>query len=88
MGQRDSLNRALGNVLRRERNDLGLTQEGLAERAELHRTYVSQLERGLKSPSLAKLADLADALCVPLAEFMARVMAERALLTASSEQTT
>jgi len=88
MGQRDALNRALGTVLRRERTGLGLSQEELAERAELHRTYISQLERGLKSPSLARLADLADALCVPLAEFVAQVMAERTRLTASSERST
>ncbi len=88
MAQQDALNRALGNVLRRERNGLGLSQEELAERAEMHRTYVSQLERGLKSPSLARLADLADALRVPLAEFVARVMAERTLLSGSSDQST
>lgn len=76
MGQREGLNRALGNVLRRERMARGLSQEELADRATLHRTYISQLERGLKSPSLAKLADLAAALRVPLPELVARVMDE------------
>jgi transcriptional regulator with XRE-family HTH domain len=39
-----------------------MSQEELADRAAIHRTYVSQLERGLKSPTVAILLDLAKAL--------------------------
>jgi len=39
-----------------------LWQEQLADSSELHRTYISQLERGLKAPSLAAIEWLASAL--------------------------
>jgi transcriptional regulator with XRE-family HTH domain len=39
-----------------------MSQEELADRATIHRTYVSQLERGLKSPTLAIMFKLAKAL--------------------------
>ena len=60
-----SFHRAFGQVIRRYRHAQGLTQEGLADRAGLHRTYVSQIERGLKSASLATLLCLSSALQVP-----------------------
>jgi transcriptional regulator with XRE-family HTH domain len=41
---------------------LGLSQEELAFRSEVHRTYISELERGLKNPSLTTLDKLASAL--------------------------
>lgn len=41
---------------------MGVSQEELADRAELHRTYVSALERALKSPSLGAIEALAGAL--------------------------
>jgi transcriptional regulator with XRE-family HTH domain len=39
-----------------------MSQEKLAELADLHRTYISQIERGLKSPSLKALVAIADSL--------------------------
>ena len=51
-----------GEELRARRLSIGLSQEALAERAELHRNYVSLLERGLRSPSLGVLFQLAGAL--------------------------
>ncbi len=41
---------------------MGLSQEELGFRAEVHRTYISQLERGLKSPTLSVMLKLAHAL--------------------------
>jgi transcriptional regulator with XRE-family HTH domain len=49
-------------ALRRLRAEAGLSQEELAHRSHLHRTYVSQLERGLKSPSLGAIEELAEVL--------------------------
>ena len=45
----NGVNLALGNAIARLRESVGISQEELAERAGIHRTYVSQLERGLKS---------------------------------------
>ena len=53
-----------GLVLRERRLAAGLSQEVLADNSELHRTYVSQLERGLKAPSLAAIEAVANALHV------------------------
>jgi len=46
------LNEQLGSVLRAARLEAQLSQEELAFRAGLHRTYVSLIERGIKSPTL------------------------------------
>ncbi len=60
-------------VLREVRTEKGLSQEALADRAGLHRTYISQIERGLKSPSLKSLAQIANALGVPLSGLLRRM---------------
>lgn len=53
-----------GEVISELRRSAGLSQEALADKAFVHRTYISQLERGLKSPTLAVLIKLASALGV------------------------
>jgi transcriptional regulator with XRE-family HTH domain len=55
---------AFGAALRSLREERSLSQEALAERAGIHRTYVSLLERGLKAPTLIVLIDIAVALDV------------------------
>ena len=55
------LNR-IGDRIRKARLALGLTQEALAEKAELHVSYVGQLERGLRAPSLKVLTQVSAAL--------------------------
>jgi transcriptional regulator with XRE-family HTH domain len=57
-----STERRLGTVIKRRREAAGLSQEVFAELAQLHRTYVSQLERGIKSPSVRVLMKMASAL--------------------------
>jgi transcriptional regulator with XRE-family HTH domain len=57
-----SLQKAFGDAVRARRQELDLSQEELGFEAELHRTYISQLERGLKSPSLATIEQLAAVL--------------------------
>ena len=54
--------RAFGSLLRTARNGAGLSQEELAERANIDRTYPSLLERGLRTPSLLQLLNIGDAL--------------------------
>jgi len=51
-----------GQKLRKLRLERGLTQEGLADLADMHFTYVGQIERGLRNPSLINLFRLAKAL--------------------------
>jgi transcriptional regulator with XRE-family HTH domain len=55
-------NEALGEVIRKLRKELGLSQEALAERADMHWTYVSMVERCRCNPSVGSLFRLADAL--------------------------
>jgi transcriptional regulator with XRE-family HTH domain len=53
---------AVGLAVRRARYQRGCSQEELAELADLDRTYISGLERGLRNPALSTLRRLADAL--------------------------
>lgn len=62
MRSHPSLSQAFGRVLAEQRKLKGLSQERLASKSGLHRTYISQLERGLKSPSLNTLEALASVL--------------------------
>lgn len=59
---------ALGAAVRQFRQERGWTQEELAEAAGLHMTYVSDLERGSRSPGLAIQKRLADTLGVKVWE--------------------
>jgi CheY-like chemotaxis protein len=52
----------LGNAIKEQRNALGISQEELAARAGLHRTYVSEVERGERNPSITSIEKLAQAL--------------------------
>lgn len=52
----------LGIAIKTERSVRGISQEELAERAGLHRTYVCDLERGTRNPSIASIEKLAQAL--------------------------
>src|SRR5256714_6087587 len=52
----------LGNAIKQHRSVLGISQEELAARAGLHRTYVSEVERGERNPSIASVEKLARAL--------------------------
>jgi len=63
----------VGDELKRAREAAGLSQEDLAFKARIHRTYVSQLERDKKSPTLTILFRICRALGVTPSEFVARV---------------
>lgn len=53
------LGMSFGHVLRRIRQDRGLSQERLGLESGYHRTYIGLLERGMKSPSLQTIFKLA-----------------------------
>jgi transcriptional regulator with XRE-family HTH domain len=57
-----SVNKAIAQTIANLRHKANLSQEELADRAHIHRTYVSQIERGLKSPTLQVLMQIASAL--------------------------
>lgn len=61
---------SFGLRLRQLRREQGVSQEELAARAELHRTYVSSVERGERNVSLETIEKLAKALKLPMAELM------------------
>ena len=62
----ERLAKRFGTVLRRQRLDSGLSQEELAFETDLHRTYISLLERGVRQPSLSTIFVLAEAMgCDP-----------------------
>ena len=59
-----ALNQSIAQALIKYRRSSQLSQEELADLAGIHRTYVSQIERGLKMPTLAILFNIASALKV------------------------
>ena len=63
----------LGAQIRKAREAAGLTQEELAFRAGVHRTYVSLLERDKKSPTIDVLFRLCDAIGLRTSELIRRV---------------
>ena len=62
-----------GDAVRGRREELGLTQEEFAERAHIHRTYLSDIERGRRNVSLINIEHIAIALDLPLSELFASV---------------
>jgi transcriptional regulator with XRE-family HTH domain len=75
--ERARLLRLMGENLRDLRERQGLTQEGLAEAAGIHRNEVGILERGECEPGLLMLLILAAALEVPLSDLAGEVPAPR-----------
>jgi len=59
-----------GDHLRKVRAAKGISQEGLADKAGLHRTYVSSVERGKRNVTLETIEKLAKALGVSMANLM------------------
>lgn len=62
-----TFSRAFGAIVRVERERRGLSQEQLAEKADLHRNHVGLIERAERSPSIDVAHRLARALGTPLA---------------------
>jgi transcriptional regulator with XRE-family HTH domain len=68
MAKRHPVLTAFGLNVRKQREARGLTQEALAEKADLDQTYVSGIERGVRNPSILSIAKIAKALGVPLSQ--------------------
>ena len=68
-----SIEKFFGQVLQQIRKERGLSQEELGFESGYHRTYISQLERGKKSPSLQTIFKLAKALKVEPSEIVEHI---------------
>ncbi len=66
----EPIEKQLGKRIRRFRETQKLSQEELAYRAGVHRTYLGGIERGERNPSLKNLAAIAKALNVRLADLV------------------
>jgi transcriptional regulator with XRE-family HTH domain len=67
---RISEQRAFGLAVRARRIDLGVSQEALADIAQLHRTYVGSVERGERNVSLRNIFAIASALQIDPSELI------------------
>ncbi|QOJ19112.1 MAG: helix-turn-helix transcriptional regulator [Phycisphaeraceae bacterium] len=68
----DILCRRFGRAVRERRLELGLTQEALAVRAKLNRSYITDVERGARNIALVNMARLVRALDMTVIEFFRR----------------
>ncbi len=59
-----------GEVLRRHRSEKKISQEELAHRAGVDRTFVSRLERGIRQPTITTMIGIGQALGVRAADLM------------------
>ncbi|MFM7365132.1 MAG: helix-turn-helix domain-containing protein [Cuspidothrix sp.] len=67
---------ALGYLVRQRRTELGISQEELGLRANLDRTYISGVERGVRNPSLTALVSLADGLGISVSTLLTNLEIE------------
>ena len=71
----------LGGKIKQMRNQKGLTQEELADRCELTKGYISQLENNINSPSITTLTDILSALGSNLSEFFKEEAEEKVVFS-------
>ena len=72
MVKEQTISERFGQVVKSVRERQGMSQEKLAELAEIDRTYVSMIERGKKHPTLKVASRIADALNMRLSEIIRR----------------
>jgi transcriptional regulator with XRE-family HTH domain len=68
MPKRDPVLAAFGQSVRKHRDAKTLTQEALAEKANLDRTYLSDIERGTRNPGVKNVVRIAKALDITASE--------------------
>jgi len=72
-----AISKRFGIAVRKHRIAVGITQEALAERADLHATYVGMVERGIRNPTLDVAARIAKALKLELPELIGEALPPR-----------
>ena len=65
-GAKPDIRERFGDAVRDRREALGMTQEDLADKARIHRTYVSDVERGSRNVSLINIERLTAALAISM----------------------
>lgn len=65
-----NIKKVLGLNIRRKRREINISQEKLAERSGLHRTYVGAIERGERNVSLENMQRIAKALDLQVSELL------------------
>lgn len=65
-----NIKQKLASTIRDQRKSAGWSQEEFAEKAQIDRTYVSQIERGVANPSLSVLCKIADVFKISLIELL------------------
>ena len=73
MSQRLHYRRVVGETIRAYRKQAGLTQEKLAEKADLHHNFIGEVERGNMEISLGSLLKIAKALRVQVRDIVADI---------------
>ena len=68
---RFDIKKRFGLAIKKRRGELGISQEELSFIVGLHRTYISDIERGYRNPSLENIYKLAKALQVSVSELFA-----------------
>lgn len=63
----------LGSNIKKIRQELGLSQEELADLTKLHRTYIGGVERGERNIGIINLAKIANSLGVPLTKLLNKI---------------
>jgi transcriptional regulator with XRE-family HTH domain len=71
-----AISHKIGRAIKTRREELGLSQEKLAERSKLHRTYISDVERGTRNITIVSLSRLLSALNLSLEEFFSEYYKE------------
>lgn len=75
-----------GRVVKQLREEHRYSQEALADRASLNRTYLGEVERGVAVPSLATIAKIARAFNLSASELVARSERQQQLHISSQEK--
>ena len=70
MQKRDPILCSFGHSVAKYRRAKGLTQEALAKKADLDRTYLSDIERGVRNPGIRNVILIAKALGITPSELM------------------
>jgi len=70
MRKRDPILCSFGQSLAKHRRAKELSQEALAEKADLDRTYLSDIERGVRNPGIRNVVLIAKALGVPASDLL------------------